>query len=763
MRWFSDQPTGYYHELTDAFLHGHLHLARKPDPRLLALSDPYDPAANEACRVNDLSYFRGHYYLYHGAVPALVLFAPVKLLTGRYLSEAGASFVFTLVGVAAALLLLLSIRRRVFPDSSTVLVASCAIVLALGQGYHVVLRAGTINQVPIASAYCFLMLALLCLWRALQPEPHPLRWLALASLGYGLAIASRPNYVFGGAMLLVPVFAWWRDGSFRLSPRLLRQALAACAPVALVVGALLAYNAARFHHPFEFGARYMLGAWDQRIMPSLGFGNFCANAYYYFIAPVNYHVVFPFVTAPSWQTTGLLWHTPFVWLMLLLRVACWLATPANGVRTRQFIFALCWIGGANLVSLLLLPSGNPTAVLTSANARYVLDFQPTLVLLASLCTLGAGEYFALRAWPRRFLATATLLLALLSAGAALSLDFQRYPLETYRPLARLLGRPAWWWEQAHGIKYGPVELQVALPADKIGAYEPLLTTGTTESGDLVFIFYEGSGQIRIGLVGTGTPGPLSESITVDYTQPHRFEFHLGSLYPQVSHPAMAGYGETQVASLKRRLVVRLDGQSVLEAPVYFHPASPDSLKTGEAPFLRDYSAPKFSGRILAERRLPFPTPFTSKVAPDYGAVKLDLRFPTGQNGRTEPLIATGIPQAGDMLSVAYQDDRAVRFIFDHWGHRGVTTDWLSVDFTVPHVLEVCFGSLLPTESQNLRERLRIILDGKTVLDLVQPAYESSPYDVVIGRNMIGSSTAGYAFTGVITEAIRLPVPAAKVR
>ena len=756
VRWLTGGPTTYYHELADALLDGRLHLARTPDPQLIALPDPYDPAANAPYRVNDLSYFQGRYYLYHSAVPALVLVAPVRLVTGRYLSDAAASLVFTLTGVAAALALLDGMRRKLFPRSSVALVAACAVALALAQGYQVVLRAGTLNQVPIAAAYCFLMLALLCLWRALQSAWPDWRWQSLASLAYGLAVASRPNYLFGALALLAPVFLAWSRDVFPLSGRFLRPALAASIPLVLVIAALLAYNAARFHDPLEFGMRHMLGGWDQRALPSLGIDSFGTNAFFYLVAPGDYHATFPFVTAPSWLAIGLLWHTPFVWLMLFLPLAARHSVFTSQGTARGFIFALLWIGGANLVTLLLLPSGNAAQIATSANARYILDFQPVLILLASLGALAAGEYLAVSPGPRRLLISVTLLLALVSIGVGISLDFQRYPPEAYRPLARWLNQPAWWWEQMHGVTYGPIELRVILPTDKIGGYEPLLATGTATAGDLVYIHYVDPGHIRIGLVGIGTPGPLSELIPLDYTQPHRIEFHIGSLYPLINHPALSVYSDAQVATLKRRLLVRLDGQSVLEAPVFFHTAAPDSMRTGEAPFLLDYCAPKFNGHILAVQRLPLPSRVTETASPGYGAVQLQLHFPSNRDGRTEPLVSTGIPQAGDLLSISYQGNRAVRFNFDHWGHRGAATDWLPVDFTAVHTLEVSFDSLFATSSPRRREQLQIILDGRMVLDVLQPAYASSPYDVVIGRNVIGSSTASYAFTGRILRLSRPP-------
>lgn len=765
--WLTTAPVGYYHELTEGFLGGHVHLPREPDPRLVALADPYDPVANAPFRLNDLSYFRGHYYLYHGAVPAVVLFAPVKLLTGRHLGEGAASLIFTAVGLAAAVVLLRQIRQNVFPRSSTLLAAACALALALAQGYQVVLRAGTVNQVPISSAYCFLMLGLLALWHARENSRSATRWLVLASLACGLAVASRPNYLFVLPVLLLPLALRWRAGELHPPHRLAPWLTAAIVPVALVLAAQLAYNHARFDSVLEFGTRYMLGDWDQRRLAPLGLGNLAVNAHHYLVSTASYQATFPFVTAPSWQAVGLIRHAPFLWLLLLLPLA-WRAS--TGPTARMLLIAVAWVAGVNFLVLLLLPSGNPAAVLTSANARYLLDFQPTLVLLASFAALGAAEAWAGSPAPRRLLTGVVLALALVSAMVGLSLDFQRYPPEAYRPLTRLLNRPAWWWQGLQGRVYGPVHLKLELPANRFGAYEPLLATGSGEGGELLHIFYEAPGVIRLGLVDSLAVGPASGPIAVDYAQPHVFEIHLGSLYPPDIHPALDDLTDAQVATLRRRLIVRLDGRTVFEAPAYFRPNVSGRVLVGRTDFLMAYAQDKFTGRILSVTRAPLVPPAgLADQAPAYGALRLRLEFPTDRAGVTEPLVSTGIPQAGDLLHVTYRHDGAVRFGLDHWGKAGLTTEWIEPTASA-HTLEFSSGALYPSERDTalaalslderraLKERVRLVFDGRVVLDAGLAAYDSSPYDVVPGCNPIGASSSVYRFTGRILESARQPFP-----
>jgi hypothetical protein len=73
--WGRDLP-GYYNYLGRALARGQTYLPIEPRPELLALPTPWDPTANVQYGMHDMALFRGRYYLYHGAGPALLLFAP---------------------------------------------------------------------------------------------------------------------------------------------------------------------------------------------------------------------------------------------------------------------------------------------------------------------------------------------------------------------------------------------------------------------------------------------------------------------------------------------------------------------------------------------------------------------------------------------------------------------------------------------------------------------------------------------------------------
>lgn len=766
--WSTRTGTGLYSDLTKAFFNGHLYLARNPDPKLVALPDPYDPAANAAFRINDLSYFRGHYYLYHGAAPVVMLFAPYHALTGHYLTDPAASLIFGLLGAAFGLLTLAAIWSRVTTKASWMSLLLGALAILFCQGYYLVIRDVGINQVAIASAFCFVSFALWSAIRSLFAEKHAWSWLLLAATAYGLAIASRPSYVFGSITLLVPVLVIWRR---QRSSSVWKNLAAVVSPLLAIISGILTYNYLRFGQLLEFGQRYMLGAWDQRTLGFFSLHSLKTNLLHYLITPGIFSLDFPFLSASGWQAVGVLIQSPFVWLALPCTVLLlWRAIPGPQTVLRSAMAMIALVFLCNFGLLLLLPSGNEQAVLTSANARYSFDFLPALVLLTSIGILGVDDRLADRPWSRCIWCSGTMILVFISLLAALSLDFSRYPAENYRSLAQVLNRPTQYVQRWLGMIYGPLELQVVFPPDKSNFYEPLVTTGSSRAGDLLYVNYDSPETVRFGLVNTAMKGPLSPPIRVSYGQPHHLTIRMGSLYPAGGNPLMSALTEFQVARLKRTLQIDLDGHTVYEVPAHFSPSKSYQVEVGTNHILEAYSRPKFSGRVLYSTRLPIsPLKSDQGSSPEYGTIRLVLRFPSGKPGTSEPLVESGLQNAGDIIYVTYENDWQITLGLDHWGHMGRKTTTLPIDYSVNHVLEIQMGSLFPprghvllsdlnaNQVDQLKGRVRLILDREVVLDVEQPTYDSSPYDVFIGRNVIGASTCVYEFSGEIKSATRLPL------
>ena len=155
-------------------------------------------------------------------------------------------------------------------------------------------------------------------------------------------------------------------------------------------------------------------------------------------------------------------------------------------------------------------------------------------------------------------------------------------------------------------------------------------------------------------------------------------------------------------------------------------------------------------------------------APTHGPIELKLRFPKNRRGLREPLVTTGnLVRTGDIVYVAYPDDRHVQFGFFHLGAGGPLGPPIAVDYDAEHTLTLHLGSLYPPRQHPLfatwseaqvskaRRRLEVILDGQTALQASVNVYTSTPDGVDIGFNALAPDVTQTRFTGQISSSRRL--------
>jgi hypothetical protein len=96
---FENSSEDNYNLLVDGFLQGHLYLPIAPNPKLLQTADPLNPEQNAPYRLHDISLYRGKFYFYFGAAPAVTLMLPFRLLTHTHMPENLAVAVFLFGGL----------------------------------------------------------------------------------------------------------------------------------------------------------------------------------------------------------------------------------------------------------------------------------------------------------------------------------------------------------------------------------------------------------------------------------------------------------------------------------------------------------------------------------------------------------------------------------------------------------------------------------------------------------------------------------------
>lgn len=392
----------YYNLLVQGFRAGQLNLKKDVPPGLTRLANPYDPAQNAPYipEVGDMSLYHGKLYLYYGVAPALVLYWPFVAITGHYLQDAWAGLIFCSVGFMAGALLLYAIWRRYFPQLKTwagisgIFIFGLMIVAHESEWLEML-----IYEVTMCAGFAFVMVALAAIWAALHQPFRRNRWLLLASVSYGLAIASRPSLVLGVVVLLVPIIearlygrrssAQSRSGPLEVNSKtreIVRSFFAVFMPLVVIGTGLMIYNAMRFGSPLELGCRYeVTGMAPATTLGQFNLHFFWFNARFYFWEPICWTGHLPFLRpAPHWKASPEFGPEQYYGGLLALYPTTVIALAAplawrSRIRTDS-VQKLRWFVAAAI--LLFITGALPICLFNVANDRYELDFLPALMVVA---------------------------------------------------------------------------------------------------------------------------------------------------------------------------------------------------------------------------------------------------------------------------------------------------------------------------------------------------------------------------------------------
>jgi hypothetical protein len=554
---------GHYDLLARALVRGQLHLTVEPPRELLEMSEPYEPGRNAPYRLHDASLYHGHYYLYFGVVPAVVLFVPWRLLGLGDLPQNLAALAFAMAGFVFSALLLRRLLRTHLGFGAAWMEATAFVTLGLASVVPFILRSPFVYEVAIAAGYCFLSGAAWLFASAGVRGKASLTRLFLGGLFLGLAVGCRPN-------LLVAV-----------------------APLGFVLVLLGAYNALRFGSPLEFGTRYQLAgirpiAWgDPRAVPPTLFFDFlawpAARLEFPFLFPSR---DYPWTTPAGYfkdtSTTGALAHSPF---LLVLLAAPYLLRRAAVAEHGRLMLAVAALVGTGLA----LPLATSYAF-SSAAMRFQVDFVSFLAVPALLLWfLGAAladrrvrrcfRYggLALIAWS----VVTNLCLSVTGASDGLRRDNPALfatLAASFEPVRIALGRAL----DPDGRK--AIRLRMALPEGLSAEAEPLVSSGTVDAHDMVWVLERAPGRFAFavetadGATAVGAPQAL---------EPRRF-YDVEIVLDRVA----------------RKVVVKLDDAEAAWLPARLGPVRADTLWLGRAPRgkgARDRG--RFSGTLISQAML----------------------------------------------------------------------------------------------------------------------------------------------------------------
>lgn len=287
-----------YAQTFDAWQHGQLHFHVETDPELLKLKNPYDHDARVESGVKflwDKAYYDGKYYSYFGVAPVVLVYYPIWFLTGKLPTPAMATMIFSVLGMCFLFLLILAAVKKYGKEVNFLLLLCGLVSAAAASGLYLCAQFADRYYVAIAAGICFLCLYLWLGLEACMAKGQIARCLCL--VGCALAIVctvlSRPTLALYAVLLIPPFLGLIRRRELKISQK---SAAVASFGVPLLLGAAvtMAYNAARFGSPFEFGAAYQMTVSNVNANV-VRMSDFLSAIMYYFLAPLELGGVFPYL------------------------------------------------------------------------------------------------------------------------------------------------------------------------------------------------------------------------------------------------------------------------------------------------------------------------------------------------------------------------------------------------------------------------------------------------------------------------------------
>lgn len=148
------------------------------------------------------------------------------------------------------------------------------------------------------------------------------------------------------------------------------------------------------------------------------------------------------------------------------------------------------------------------------------------------------------------------------------------------------------WPNPASHRGGAMRLVIRLPEWNVQRSEPLLTTGRTGAGDVIFINYLGHGRISVGHDSWGYGAAVSKPFVVDFLAPQVVEVSMGSL-AQRSLPQQGAQDAGP-----RGVSVRWNGREILFDAKDSFPSGPDEVEVGKNPIGASTCVPAFTGELL---------------------------------------------------------------------------------------------------------------------------------------------------------------------
>lgn len=259
--------TGIYNiDFIDSLKQGKTYLLYEPSEEFLKLENPYDFIKRGILERDvdykwDTAYYKGHFYIYFGILPALLIFLPYNLLTGGYLKISVVVLLFSIFILILLKEILLKIIVRYIKNIPFKNVFYFLVILCSGTLILYANGMSRVYELVIIMGLYFVLQGIFFILKSLEQEKNRHINIFLGSLCLALSVACRPIDLLVSVIilpylisLLIKYIKNIKENKFNL----VKLILAVGIPYLTVGAGLMYYNYIRFGNVFDFGAKYQL-------------------------------------------------------------------------------------------------------------------------------------------------------------------------------------------------------------------------------------------------------------------------------------------------------------------------------------------------------------------------------------------------------------------------------------------------------------------------------------------------------------------------
>lgn len=257
-------PDMYNNNLVKALSKGEVVISNTPDTtKLDELNDPYDAIERSSLErstdyIWDAAYYNHQYYVYFGALPALILMVPYHLITKKIMPSAIATLIFSILSMPVLVLITKKVFQKYFKELAFKYMALSALIMIFGTMLIWVNVAPRFYELVTVAGFFFATLGFLLVLDA-ENEDGKINYrnICLGSLSLAASIASRPTQIFA-SLLIVPFLLNLLIKNIKEKKNILKLICSVVIPYTIVAILIMRYNYLRFGSPFEFGEKYQL-------------------------------------------------------------------------------------------------------------------------------------------------------------------------------------------------------------------------------------------------------------------------------------------------------------------------------------------------------------------------------------------------------------------------------------------------------------------------------------------------------------------------